>query len=194
MIKRLFDIISASLGLVLLSPVLIIIASLIKILTPGPVLFFQKRTGRYGIPFTIVKFRTMKVGESESTMTVKGDSRVTDFGAILRRYKLDELPELWNVLIGDMSLVGPRPDTPEFTNRLQGNEKCILELRPGITGQASLKYSNEEELLSKVDDPVKYTDEVLWPDKVKINMEYYDNHGIVKDMALIIKTISNLFR
>ncbi|NLD45806.1 MAG: sugar transferase [Clostridiaceae bacterium] len=194
MIKRIFDIFFASLGLILLSPVLIIVASFIKILTPGPVLFFQKRTGRYGIPFTIVKFRTMKVGKSESTMTVKGDSRITDFGVILRRYKLDELPELWNVLIGDMSLVGPRPDTPEFTNRLQGNEKCILELRPGITGQASLKYSNEEELLSNVDDPVKYTDEVLWPDKVKINMEYYDNHGIVKDIALILKTISNLFR
>lgn len=156
---------------------------------PGPVFFFQERTGRYGVPFTIVKFRTMKIGHKGSTISVKGEDRITALGAILRKYKLDELPELWNVLIGDMSLVGPRPDTAEFTNRLGEEEKIILELRPGITGPASLKYANEEELLATVPDPYKYTDEIIWPDKVKINMEYYHKRSFCGDIMFIFKTL-----
>jgi len=194
MVKRIFDILSSLIGLVVLSPVLLIIAVLIKILTPGPVFFFQKRTGRHGVPFTIVKFRTMKVENSGSTTSVKGDSRITNLGAVLRKYKLDELPELLNVLIGDMSLVGPRPDTYEFTSRLKDNERCILELRPGITGPATLKYSGEEDLLASVNDPIQYTDEIIWPDKVRLNVEYYQIRSFIGDIILIFKTLTKGFR
>lgn len=189
MVKRVFDFFAALIGLIILGPVILIISVLIKSLMPGPVFFFQERTGRYGVPFTIVKFRTMKIGHKGSTISVKGEDRITALGAILRKYKLDELPELWNVLIGDMSLVGPRPDTAEFTNRLGEEEKIILELRPGITGPASLKYANEEELLATVPDPYKYTDEIIWPDKVKINMEYYHKRSFCGDIMFIFKTL-----
>lgn len=122
-------------------------------------------------------------------MSVKGENRITPLGSRLRKYKLDELPELWNVLTGDMSLVGPRPDVPEYYETLSGEEKKILELRPGITGPASIKYSNEEEILESVADPKKYNDEILWPDKVRINLEYYRNRSFWGDIALIFKTI-----
>ncbi|HDZ42115.1 MAG TPA: sugar transferase [Bacteroidetes bacterium] len=187
--KRLFDIIASIFGLLLLSPLLIVIALMIKISMPGPVLFCQNRTGRYGKPFTIYKFRTMIVNHGGSTVSVKGENRITPLGSRLRKYKLDELPELWNVLTGDMSLVGPRPDVPEYYETLSGEEKKILELRPGITGPASIKYSNEEEILESVADPKKYNDEILWPDKVRINLEYYRNRSFWGDIALIFKTI-----
>ena len=188
-IKRSFDVCASLAGLILLWPVFIIIALLIKIKMSGPVLFNQKITGRYGVPFTIYKFRSMTVNSGGSTISVKGESRITSLGAILRKYKLDELPELWNVLKGDMSFVGPRPDMPEYFNRLKGEEKKILELRPGITGPASLKYANEEELLASVDDPVKYNDEVIWPDKVRINLDYYYNRTFWGDIGIIFRTI-----
>lgn len=156
---------------------------------PGPVFFRQKRTGRYGKPFTIYKFRTMIVNHGGNTVSVKGENRITALGAVLRKFKLDELPELWNVLIGDMSFVGPRPDVPEYYESLSGEEKKILELRPGITGPASLKYSNEEEILESVADPKKYNDEVLWPDKIRINLDYYYNRSFWGDIGLIFKTI-----
>lgn len=156
---------------------------------PGPVFFRQKRTGRYGNLFTMVKFRTMVVNNEPNTTSVLGDSRITPLGAVLRRYKLDELPELWNVLKGDMSLVGPRPDVPEYTQRLVGEEKLILTLRPGITGPASIKYSREEEMLSKVPDPQKYTDDIIWPDKVKINLDYYYTRSFLKDIETIFRTV-----
>ncbi len=159
---------------------------------PGPIFFRQWRTGRGGKLFAIVKFRTMIINKGGSTTSVLGDSRITPFGAILRKYKLDELPELWNVLRGDMSLVGPRPDVPEFTQRLTGEEKLILKLRPGITGPASLKYASEEKLLSEVDDPQKYTDEVIWPDKVRINLDYYYNQSFWGDIKLIFNTVFRL--
>ena len=161
MIKRIFDIIVSLVGLLLISPILLIISILIKLSMPGPILFRQQRTGRYGKLFTIVKFRSMVVNEDSNTTSILGDNRITPLGAILRKYKLDELPELWNVLKGDMSLVGPRPDVPEFTDRLKGKEMAILQLRPGITGPATLKYSNEERLLAEVDNPQKYTDEII---------------------------------
>jgi len=156
---------------------------------PGPVFFRQQRTGRYGKLFMIVKFRSMVVNEDSNTTSVLGDNRVTPLGAILRKYKLDELPELWNVLKGDMSLVGPRPDVPEFTDRLKGKEMDILQLRPGITGPATLKYSNEERLLAEVDNPQEYTDEIIWPDKVRMNLDYYNNRSLVKDIQIIFRTI-----
>ena len=156
---------------------------------PGPVIFSQIRTGRKGKPFTIYKFRSMTVNHRGSTISVKGESRITPVGAILRQYKLDELPELWNVFKGDMSFVGPRPDMPEYSKKLVGEERKILELRPGITGPATLKYANEEELLISIDDPQKYNDEVIWPDKVRINLDYYHNRSFFGDILIILKTL-----
>ena len=190
MLKRLFDITFSLPGLILCIAVYLVIALLIKIKMPGPVIFSQKRTGRHGKPFTIYKFRTMTVNHRGGSVSVKGESRITPLGAVLRKYKLDELPELWNVLKGDMSFVGPRPDVPGYADKLTGEERLILELRPGITGPATLKYSNEEELLAGVPDPQKYNDEVIWPDKVRINLDYYHNHSLTGDIGIIIKTLT----
>lgn len=154
-----------------------------------PVFFLQKRAGKHGKEFSIVKFRTMHTGHTGDSISVKGESRITPLGEVLRKYKLDELSELWNVLIGEMSFVGPRPDMPHYADMLKGEERLILELRPGITGPASLKYFNEEEILSGVDDPKKYNDEVLWPDKVRINLEYYHGQSFIGDIRLILKTV-----
>ena len=189
MLKRCFDIIVSFLGLILLSPLLLVIILIIKLKMPGPVIFSQQRTGRNGKSFTIYKFRSMILDHGGSSISVRGDNRITPTGAKLRKYKLDELPELWNVLKGDMSFVGPRPDVPEYTERLIGEEKKILELRPGITGPATLKYSNEEEILSSVEDPQKFNDEVLWPDKVRINLEYYHKKNFFGDIIIILKTV-----
>ena len=189
MFKRCFDIVASLLGLIIVSPLLLVIVLIIKLKMPGPVIFSQERTGRKGKPFTIYKFRTMTLNHGGSTISVRGENRITPTGAKLRKCKIDELPELWNVLKGDMSFVGPRPDVPEYTNRLVGEEKKILELRPGITGPASLKYSNEEELLSSVNDPQKYNDEILWPDKVRLNLEYYYNRSFFGDIFIILKTV-----
>ena len=189
MIKRLFDIIASFFGLILLSPLLVVIAVFIEIRMPGQVLFRQMRAGRYGKPFSICKFRTMKVDQRGSTISVKGENRITPLGTKLRKYKLDELPELWNVLQGEMSFVGTRPDMPEYANKLVGEERQILELRPGITGPATLIYAKEEELLASVIDPQKYNDEVLWPDKVRLNIEYYRKRNFVGDILIIFQTI-----
>jgi lipopolysaccharide/colanic/teichoic acid biosynthesis glycosyltransferase len=188
-LKRLFDIVTSFLGLIILSPLFLVLAILISIYMPGPVLFHQVRGGRYGKPFTICKFRTMGIDHGGSTVSIKGESRITPLGAILRKYKLDELPELWNVIKGDMSFVGPRPDMPEYAEKLIGEERHILELYPGITGPATLKYSDEEELLACVQDPQKYNDEILWPDKVKLNLAYYYNRSFIGDIRLFLQTI-----
>jgi len=188
-IKRGFDIIASFFGLLLVSPVILAIYVLIKIRMPGPAFFRQKRTGKEGKLFSMIKFRTMVINDESNTTSVLGDKRITPLGSVLRRYKLDELPELWNVLMGEMSLVGPRPDVPEFTQRLAGEEKLILALRPGITGPASVKYSNEEELLAGVPDPKKFTDEVIWPDKVRINLDYYYNRSFFLDLQIIVSTL-----
>ena len=188
--KWLFDRIMAMFGLIVLSPILLIVAILIRVKMPsGPVLFKQKRVGKDGELFTMVKFRSMSVSHSGSSISVAGESRITPFGAKLRKYKLDELPELWNVLIGDMSFVGPRPDVPGYADILEGEDRVILKLRPGITGPASLKYRDEETLLAKVDDPIRYNDEVIFPDKVRINKEYYYNWSFWLDMRYIVRTV-----
>jgi len=190
MVKYLFDRIVSFIGLLALWPVLFIIAILIKIKMPGgPVLFKQQRVGKDAKLFTMFKFRSMTVSHSGSSVSVAGESRITPFGAILRKYKLDELPELWNVLIGDMSFVGPRPDVPGYADKLKGEDRLILRLRPGITGPASLKYRNEEEILAQVDDPIKYNDEVIYPDKVRINLDYYRNHSLIGDLRFIVETV-----
>jgi len=189
LLKRGFDIFALFIGLILFSPIFLVVIPLIRIRTPGPVFFCQKRTGRYGKPFTIYKFRTMTVNHEGSSVSVMGESRITPLGAVLRKYKIDELPELWNILKGDMSFVGPRPDLPEYINRLVGEERQILELRPGLTGPATLKYANEDELLANITDPQKYNDEILWPDKVKINLDYYRSRNFIGDISIIFRTV-----
>lgn len=190
MLKYLFDRIVSFFGLLFLLPILAIVAILIKCKMPGgPVIFTQTRVGRNGRLFTMYKFRSMTVSHSGSSISVAGESRITPLGAVLRKYKLDELPELWNVFMGDMSFVGPRPDVPGYADNLQGEDRLVLKLRPGITGPASLKYANEEEILARVPDPVKYNDEVIFPDKVRINLDYYYNHTFAGDIKLIFQTI-----
>ena len=188
--KFIFDRGAALFGLISLSPVLLIVAILIRVKMPGgPVIFTQKRVGQHGKLFTMYKFRSMTVSHNGSTVSVKGESRITPLGANLRKYKLDELPELWNVLIGDMSFVGPRPDVPGYADKLEGDDRRMLLLKPGITGPASLKYRNEEELLAEQENPKKYNDEVLFPDKVRINIEYLDNWSFWNDIKIIINTV-----
>lgn len=188
--KWLFDRVMSLVGLIILCPLLLIVAILIRLKMPGgPVLFRQKRVGKDGKLFTMVKFRSMSVSHGGSSVSVAGESRITPLGAKLRKYKLDELPELWNVLVGDMSFVGPRPDVPGYADKLQGSDRVILKLRPGITGPASLKYRNEEELLVGVDDPQAYNDTVIFPDKVRINKEYYYNWSFRKDIRYILQTV-----
>jgi lipopolysaccharide/colanic/teichoic acid biosynthesis glycosyltransferase len=188
-IKFVFDRVFALAGLILLLPLLILITALIFCRDGWPPFFVQKRVGRRGRLFRMVKFRTMKRNDGSNSVSVKGDSRITATGAFLRRYKLDELPELWNVLVGQMSFVGPRPDVPGYADMLEGEERKILELRPGVTGPATLKYANEEELLAGVENPVQYNDEVIFPDKVRINLVYYHNHNIFTDIRIILKTL-----
>lgn len=189
-LKFIFDRVVAFGGLILLSPILIIVAILIRVEMPnGSVFFKQKRIGKYGKFFTMYKFRSMNNFHSGSSVSVKGESRITPLGVKLRKYKLDELPELWNVLIGDMSFVGPRPDVPGYADKLIGDDRRILLLKPGITGLASLKYRNEEELLEQQKDPQKYNDEVLFPDKVRINLLYLDNWSFSKDIKIILYTV-----
>lgn len=179
----------ALLGLLFLWPVLLVVAILIKIRMPGPVFFVQQRVGKGGKLFPCHKFRSMSVNHNGSSVSVAGESRITPLGAKLRRYKLDELPELWDVLIGNMSFVGPRPDVPGYADKLQGKDRIILSLRPGITGPATLKYRNEEELLAAVEDPIKYNDEVIYPDKVRINRYYAEHYSFADDIKMILCTV-----
>lgn len=188
--KYVFDRIMALIGLLFLWPVLLAVAILIKVNMPGgPIIFKQKRVGRNGQLFTMYKFRSMTVGHGGSSVSVAGESRITPLGAKLRHYKLDELPELWNVLIGDMSLVGPRPDVPGYADQLKGKDRDVLKLRPGITGPASLKYRDEEDLLVGQDNPQKYNDEVIFPDKVRINLYYLHHYSFIKDIEMIFCTV-----
>ena len=190
MIKRSFDFFSSFIGLIILLPLLIFVSLAIKIGSSGPIFFSQKRVGKDGKLFTLVKFRSMTVQQdSSSTATARGDVRITKIGAFLRKFKLDELPELWNVVMGEMSLVGPRPDVPGYADSLKGTDRNMLKLRPGITGTASLKYANEEEILAAQEDPQKYNDEVIFPDKVIVNLEYYENQSLWLDIKIIFATI-----
>lgn len=189
-LKRFFDILASFIGLLVLWPVLLIVALLIKLkMGAGPVFFTQNRVGQHGKLFTLVKFRTMQANHGGSSVSVKGESRITPLGATLRKYKLDELPELWNVLKGEMSFVGPRPDVPGYADKLTGEQRKILELRPGITGPASMKYANEEEILAQQTYPVKYNDEVIYPDKVRINLEYLKHQNFWLDLKIIVYTV-----
>lgn len=188
-LKQLFDRIVSLIALLFLSWLLLVIALAIKIKMKGPVFFVQNRVGKDGVLFKIHKFRTMVVDHHGSSVSLAGESRITPFGAVLRNYKLDELPELWDVLIGKMSFVGPRPDVPGYADKLQGEERNILKLLPGITGPASLKYRNEEVLLSTKENPQQYNDEVIFPDKVRLNLYYYRHYSFWMDLKIIWATI-----
>ncbi len=203
-LKYIFDRVVAFIGLLFLWPVLLIVAILVKMKMPGgPALFVQKRVGKGGKLFNCHKFRTMTVKHNGSTVSVAGDSRITPLGATLRHYKLDELPGLWDVLIGNMSFVGPRPDVPGYADKLEGNDRDVLKLRPGITGPATLKYRLEDEMISEYvaqkqkegdvrpmqDIAVEYNDKVIYPDKVRINCYYYHHYSFIKDIQMIIYTV-----
>ena len=191
-IKYLFDKVAALLGIIILSPIILIIFIIHKIVMPdGGFIFLQERIGQYGKKFYIYKIRTMKAGSDNKNMfvTTATDDRILPFGKWLRKTKLDEIVELVNVLKGEMSFVGPRPDVEGYADKLEGEDRKVLELRPGITGPASLKYINEEEILAKVDNPQQYNDEVIFPDKVKINLDYYHNRTFWGDIKIILKTV-----
>ena len=212
-----FDRIVAFFGLLFLWPVILITAILVKIKMPGgPAFFVQKRVGKDGKLFNCHKFRSMTVKHSGSTVSVAGDSRITPFGAKLRHYKIDELPGLWDVLIGNMSFVGPRPDVPGYADKLEGADRDVLKLRPGITGPATLKYRVEDEMIAEFVQQIKagkneqvakfdslpdfasmtdqkiavwYNDKVIYPDKVRLNCYYYRNYSFVKDIQMIFATV-----
>lgn len=216
-LKYIFDRAIAFLGLWFLWPVILVTAILVKIKMPGgPAFFVQKRVGKDGKLFDCHKFRSMTVKHSGSTVSVAGDSRITPFGAKLRHYKIDELPGLWDVLIGNMSFVGPRPDVPGYADQLQGDDRKVLKLRPGITGPATLKYRVEDEMmagfvadikcgrkvelgnavfpdnLDKMSDQelaVWYNDNVIYPDKVRLNKYYYEHYSFIKDIEMIFATV-----
>ena len=192
LVKWIFDRVVSFIGIVVLLPVYIAIACLIKIKMPeGKVLFRQKRVGKNGKLFTMYKFRTMLSDPVKGvSVSAAEKSRITPLGSKLRKYKLDELPELWNVLTGDMSFVGPRPDVPGYADVLTGDSRSILKLRPGITGPASLKYRNEEDLLEKIDNKIEYNNNVIYPDKIRINLYYYKNYSFIKDLQMILCTIT----
>lgn len=192
-LKWLFDRLVSLIGMICLCWLYVIVAILIKVKMPGgPVLFCQKRVGRGGKLFTVHKFRSMTARRETDAFTgvaAAETARITPLGEKLRRYKLDELPELWDVFIGNMSFVGPRPDVPGYADKLQGEDRNILKLRPGITGPASLKYRDEEELLASVEDPIRYNDEVIYPDKVRLNLYYYNHYSFWTDIKMIFATV-----
>lgn len=190
-IKYIFDRVFSMILLVVLSPVMLVLYVLHKIKMPKEkFLYRQVRIGKDGRPFRIFKIRTMvDNSEAEGTVSVAGDKRVLPFGKWLRESKFDTFLELINILIGDMSFVGPRPDVPGYADKLEGDDRVILKMRPGLTGPASIKYRHEDRILAQQIDPQKYNDEVIWPDKVKINKEYYENWSVWKDISILWKTV-----
>lgn len=195
-LKRLLDISLAVPALILLSPFLLLIAAAIKLTTPGPILFRQIRTGKRNTPFQILKFRTMKIGgESRGPrITANNDPRITALGRFLRRNKLDELPQLWNVLTGDMSLVGPRPELPYYVARYTPAEREILSIRPGLTGPDSLAYRNEEILLAESNDPARTYEQEILPEKLTLSLEYLNRITISNDLRILFATLASPFR
>ncbi|MFQ5622079.1 MAG: sugar transferase [Paracoccaceae bacterium] len=188
-LKRGLDVALSALLLALTAPVVAAAAVAARLDTGASGLFRQPRVGRNGRIFRVVKIRTMR-RENGATVTVRGDARITRLGGWLRRWKIDELPQLWNVLCGDMSLVGPRPDMPGFLDGLEGEDRVLLRLRPGITGPATLKYRDEEDLLAGNSDPERYNRQVIWPDKVRLNREYLNNYSLRGDLRCLWRTVA----
>lgn len=187
--KRTFDIVFSIIGLLFLVPVFLVVAILIKLTMPGPVFFLQTRIGLHAMPFIIYKFRSMKVNNENISVTLKEDKRITSVGRFLRKSKIDEFPQLWNILKGDMSFVGPRPDVPGYADQLKGDDRIILTVKPGLTGADSVFYPVEETLLLNQKDPIDYYNNVLYPDKVRLNKIYVRNRSVWLDMKLILLTI-----
>lgn len=189
MLKRSFDIISSLLGLILLIPIFIVVSILIKVDSRGPIFFSQERIGKDFKPFRIFKFRTMIQTNNGPLITTTNDLRITRIGKYLRRYKIDELPQLFNVLKGDMSLVGPRPEVKRYVDLFESDYRKILTIRPGITDPASIRYSNEEALLSQSPEYEKFYIERILPEKLSLSIEYVKNNNIITDIIIILKTI-----
>ena len=188
--KRLFDIFASGLGLLFLSPLFLVVAIWIKCDSKGPVFYRQVRVGINNKDFRIFKFRSMRVGSDKGSLVTIGgrDPRVTQSGYYIRKFKIDELPQLINVFIGDMSLVGPRPEVRHYVNYWTPEQMHVLDVRPGITDPASIKFRNENELMEKADDPEKYYIEVIMQEKIKLYLEYVENHSFINDIGLILKT------
>ena len=190
LLKRLLDIFLSIIGLILSFPVLGLLLIVAAFNTRSSGLLAQIRIGKDGKAFLLYKLKSMRNSDEVSTfITTATDKRITHFGRFLRKTKLDELPQLWNVLIGQMSFVGPRPDVPGYADQLQGEDRIILSIRPGITGPASLAFKDEEELLAQQENPQRYNDEVIWPKKVRINKEYVKNYSLLTDIQIIWKTV-----
>lgn len=192
--KRLFDMVCAALGLLVLSPVLLLCALLVGLTSPGGVLFRQERIGRNGVPFTIYKFRSMRKDNAGLKISTSSDSRITPVGRVLRKTKLDELPQLWNVLKGDMSFVGPRPEVREYTDLYTPEQRQVLLVRPGITGLASIRYRNENDLLSASTDPNRTYIEEVMPAKLALDLEYIPRACVSYDVRLILETLVTVVR
>jgi lipopolysaccharide/colanic/teichoic acid biosynthesis glycosyltransferase len=196
-LKRVFDATTSIFALIVLFPVLVIIALIVRLESPGPAIFRQIRIGRYGRPFVMYKYRTMADCSSEfgPRVTVSGDSRVTRFGRFLRRYKVDELPQLLNVFKGDMSLVGPRPEVEEFVLHYPGDIKDkILSIRPGITDNASVAFRDEETLLATSPDPIQLYVQDILPAKLALYLDYIDRRSMIVDLQIILSTFAAIFR
>lgn len=189
-LKRAFDLCSCSIALLFFAPIIAICVLIARWDTGASGIFVQRRIGMHGKPFDVYKIRTMNTANEEinTTITKRDDPRVTKLGALFRRFKLDELPQLWNVVRGDMSLVGPRPDVPGYADQLTGDHRRLLSIRPGITGPATIKYRDEESLLAAAADTVVFNDQVLYPDKIRLNLDYLDNWGLKKDLWYIAIT------
>ena len=194
-LKRTFDILFSSIGLLMLLPVFLVMAVWIKADSEGPVFYRQVRVGMHGKLFRIFKFRSMRLGSDKASQITIGerDSRITRSGIIIRKYKLDELPQLINVFTGDMSFVGPRPEEPKYVDLYTEAQRHVLDVRPGITDMASIKYINENELLGKANNPEDYYIHTIMPDKLSINLEYVKNNSFMDDVTIIFKTLSKIF-
>lgn len=189
-LKRAFDLIFSCIGLLLFFPLIILTWFVASVDTRSNGFFLQNRVGRNGVIFKVIKIKTMRpIVAIDTTVTLRDDPRITVVGSFFRLAKIDELPQLWNVLVGEMSFVGPRPDVPGFADSLQGDARAILSLRPGITGPAALKYRNEEEILSQQVDPESYNRQIIWPDKVTINLAYIRNWSLRRDIRYILETV-----
>jgi lipopolysaccharide/colanic/teichoic acid biosynthesis glycosyltransferase len=188
--KRIFDFVFATIGIFLCFVPALLVAFMVRIIDGSPILFAQQRVGWHGEVFKIYKFRTMRSGPGDgSTVTTATDDRITSLGRILRKWKLDELPQLINVLTGDMSFVGPRPDVVGYADLLTGEESRVLSIRPGITSPATLKFRDEESILAQAADPEKYNREVLYPEKVRLNLQYIESMCLTIDLKWILKTV-----
>lgn len=194
MLKRGLDIVASGIALVALFPLMLVVAILVRLDSPGPSLFRQTRVGKSFCRFQLLKFRSMRNGSCGTEVTCGRDARITRVGAFLRAFKLDELPQLWNVFCGDMSFVGPRPEVPMFVERVRPDYEEILSVRPGITDPASIRYRSEAEMLARVPDPISYYVEVILPDKLRISKAYVRSANIWSDVCLIFQTLAVLFK